>query len=347
MDYAAVADLSVTIDDIELRQQEQETSSGFTRTTTTITLRGEEHVGRGEDVTYDEEDHRALAESGGFSIEGSYTLDEFAERVESMDLFPGGPQRPPSRRYRRWALESAALDLGLRQAGVSLGEAVDRSPDPVRFVVSTTLGESPSFDRIAQLREAYPDVELKLDPTPEWTAELIDRLAAIDAVRILDLKGQYAHADVHQPPNATLYERVFGAFPDAIVEDPATSEETQPLLADHADRLSWDVPITDVDAIESLPFEPEWVNVKPSRIGSVEGLCDVVSYCQDNDITMYGGGQFELDIGRSQIQTLASLCYPDGPNDVAPSAFNDPDVEGGLPASPLGPPEQTPGFGTH
>jgi len=347
MDYGRVADLSITIEDVELQQREQETSSGFARTTTTVTLKGEDHVGRGEDVTYDGEDHQALAETTPFSIEGTYTLDSFADAVTSMDLFPSGPQRPPSRRYRRWALESAALDLALREAGLDLGEVFEQSYDPIRFVVSTTLGESPSFDRIARLREAYPDVELKLDPTPEWTAELIDRLAATDAVRILDLKGQYAHADVHQPANPSLYKRVFGAFPDAIVEDPATNDETRPLLAEHADSLSWDVPVTDVEALEALPFEPQWVNVKPSRIGSVEGLCDVVSYCLDHDVTMYGGGQFELGVGRSQIQALASLFYPDGPNDVAPSAFNDPDIEGGLPESPLDPPEPTPGFGTH
>ncbi|WEL16489.1 Enolase superfamily enzyme related to L-alanine-DL-glutamate epimerase [Halorhabdus sp. SVX81] len=347
MDYGRVADLSVTIDDVELQQREQDTSSGFTRTTTTVLLRGDGHVGRGEDVTYDGEDHHALAESGPFPLEGAYTFGSFADTVASMDLFPSGPQRPPSRRYRRWALESAALDLGLAQAGLDLGDVFERSYDPVRFVVSTALGESPSFDRIARLRDAYPDVELKLDPTPEWTAELIDRLAATDAVRILDLKGQYAHADVHQPPNVSLYERVFGAFPTAVVEDPAASEETQPLLAEHANRLSWDVPVTSVESLKSVSFEPRWVNIKPSRIGSVEGLCDVVSYCLDNDITMYGGGQFELGVGRTQIQALASLFYPDGPNDVAPSAFNDPDVEGGLPESPLDPPEPTPGFGTH
>lgn len=347
MDYGRVADLPFTIENVETQINEATTSSGFTRTTTTITLQGENHVGRGEDVTYDRTDHEALADANPFPLEGTYTLESFAETVASKDRFPEGPQRPPSRRYRQWAFESAALDLGLREADLDLGEAVDRSDDPVHFVVSTTLGESPSFDRIARLREVYPDVELKLDPVQEWTRRLIDRLASTDAVRVLDLKGQYAHADVHQPPTPSLYKRVFNAFPDAIIEDPATSEETRPLLAEHEDRLAWDVPITGVKALATVPFEPTWINVKPSRIGSVEGLFEVVSYCLEHDITMYGGGQFELGVGRSQIQALASLFYPDGPNDVAPSAFNDPDIEGGLPESPLDPPAATPGFGTH
>jgi hypothetical protein len=50
---------------------------------------------------------------------------------------------------------------------------------------------------------------------------------------------------------------------------------------------------------------------------------------------MYAGGQFELGVGRAQIQALASLFYPDGPNDCAPAAYNAPEPSAGLPASPL------------
>ena len=55
---------------------------------------------------------------------GSYTLAEFCELVDSLDLFPVEPQRDVSRLYRRWTFHSAALDLALRQAGISLHEAL-------------------------------------------------------------------------------------------------------------------------------------------------------------------------------------------------------------------------------
>ena len=50
---------------------------------------------------------------------------------------------------------------------------------------------------------------------------------------------------------------------------------------------------------------------------------------------MYGGGQFELGQGRRQIQTLASVFYPDTPNDVAPSTYNLGVPSDDLPRSPL------------
>jgi hypothetical protein len=58
---------------------------------------------------------------------------------------------------------------------------------------------------------------------------------------------------------------------------------------------------------------------------------------------MYGGGQFELGVGRPQIQRLASVFYPDGPNDVAPSEYNAGGPRPGLPQSPL-PAPSGPGF---
>jgi hypothetical protein len=84
------------------------------------------------------------------------------------------------------------------------------------------------------------------------------------------------------------------------------------------------------------------LNVKPSRFGSVESLFDTLDYADRLDLTLYGGGQFELGVGREQVQALAALAYPDGPNDIAPGAYNDPDPDGQLPRSPLDPPV---GFG--
>ena len=59
---------------------------------------------------------------------------------------------------------------------------------------------------------------------------------------------------------------------------------------------------------------------------------------------MYGGGQFELGVGRRQIQVLASVFYPDTPNDVAPRVYNEGDARPGLPRSPL-PASTAVGFG--
>ena len=85
------------------------------------------------------------------------SLDEFSTLVGLADLFPVEPIRDSARYYRRWAFESAALDLALRQSGLSLADAVGRIARPSRFVVSTGLGEPAGL--AAPARAAPPEPE--------------------------------------------------------------------------------------------------------------------------------------------------------------------------------------------
>ncbi|WP_224449044.1 hypothetical protein [Haloprofundus salilacus] len=347
--YDRLADLSLVVDDESRSRRERTTSGGFVRSTTVFALLGDGETGRGEDVTYDTEDHDALAKAPPFDFSGEYTFAEFSAMLDDVDLFPTkSPERETGRHYRRWAVESAALDLALKQADTTLGEAVGREYDPVRFVVSTRLDgeDGTSTDRIGQIRAVNPGVEFKLDPTSDWDDELVTELSETSTVRILDLKGHYHGTTVDQDADVALYERVLSGFPEAIVEDPAVTAETEAMLEAEAERLSWDAPITGVESVESLPFEPRWLNVKPSRFGTVESLLETVEYADERDISLYGGGQFELGVGRTQIQQLASLFYPEGPNDVAPGEYNDPEVPTTAPPSPLDGVEPAHGFGT-
>ena len=115
------------------------------------------------------------------------------------------------------------------------------------------------------------------------------------------------------------------------------------MLEPHRDRVTWDAVIHSVADIEALRWPPRTVNVKPSRFGSVERLFAAYDYCAAHGIGAYGGGQFELGVGRDQIQLLAALFHPATPNDVAPGGFNV-DPQPGLPSSPLTVPPARPGF---
>ena len=139
--YAVLSDLPLTIESHELERLEQAVSSEFTRVTTLVQLRGAGEEGIGEDVTYSEEDHARFAAPGAeLPLAGAWTLDSFSEQLESLDLWPEPPGMEAFRDYRRWAFESAALDLALRQAGKSLAEALEREPKPLRFGASMRCG---------------------------------------------------------------------------------------------------------------------------------------------------------------------------------------------------------------
>ena len=340
-----LADLPLRIDGYALEGLSRAVSSAFTRVSTVIRMRGAGQEGVGEDVTYDAEDHEILQAAGAVvPLAGKWTLRSFCDHVEALELWPTPPQREQSRPYRVWAYESTALDLALRQAGTSLHAALGREPRPLRFVVSLRLGEPPTLDPVARRLARYPSLRFKLDPTSEWTPELIAELVATGAVDSVDFKGLYVGSIVDQPADPVLYRRVVEAFPDAWIEDPKLTEETDAILLPHRDRITWDAPIHGVADIEVLPFPPRMVNVKPSRLGPLRSLFAAYEYCDERGIGMYGGGQFELGPGRGHIQYLASIFHPDTPNDVAPGGHNDPDVPAGLPESPLEPVAHDTGF---
>jgi hypothetical protein len=344
--YERIAELPLEVESLTLEGRELQFSEEFTRATTLIQLHGPGGaVGVGEDVVYDEIDHVNLQLDGPKTIDlaGSYTLDSFSKRLGETQLFPAPPVRGEvSELYRRWAFESAALDLALTQAGRSLADVLERQARPVNFVVSMRLGtweqtEPEKPDRALSLLERYPGTKLKLDPTNQWTQELVDVLVGTGAIDSLDLKGQYKGTVVDVETDPELYRMVIEAFPHAWLEDPDVTDETRPLLDSVAGRVTWDAPIHSVADVLDRPWKPRMVNIKPSRFGPLSNLFEMYDWCEREGVQAYGGGQTELGPGRGHIQYLASLFHPDTPNDTAPSGYNEPQLPDGLPTSPLEP----------
>jgi L-alanine-DL-glutamate epimerase-like enolase superfamily enzyme len=334
--WATIADLPLEIEDYGLERLQRDVSSDFTRVSTVLRLRGDGHEGLGEDVSYDAEDQLALQEAGATQpLAGSWTLESFCDHLATLDLWPEPARHDASVLYRVWAYESAALDLALRQAGIPLTEALGREARPLTFVVSLRLGEPATLEPLRARLDPYPRLRFKLDPTSSWDDALVAQLAETGAIDSVDLKGLYKGSVVDNPPDPDLYRRVAEGFPDAWIEDPAITDDTWPVLEPHRDRITWDANIHSVDDIIGLPFAPRMVNVKPSRLGGLRPLFKAYEYCEAEGIAMYGGGQFELGVGRGQIQYLASIFHPDGPNDVAPGGYNDVEPPAGLPDSPL------------
>ena len=329
--WKRLADLPLQVDGYALERLEKPVTRGFTRVTTVVHLQAGGEEGLGEDVTWYAEHHDREQQAGAvLPLAGEWTLASLSDALQIEEP------------WRRWAYESAALDLALRQAGQSLAEAVGREPQPVKFVVSPGLGTPPTSEVVRRWLEIEPGHRFKLDPGSDWTDELIADLADTGAVVTADYKGYYTDQD--PPPDADLYRRVAEGFPDAYLEDPALTDETELVLEPHRERVTWDAPIHSVADVDGLSFAPRTLNSKPSRFGRVQDVLAFYDHCETNGISLYGGGMFELGPGRGQIQYLASLFHPDGPNDVAPRPYNDPEPRPGLPKSPIEPAPAPAGF---
>ena len=341
--YDSIAGLSLTIEGYDLQRLAKTVSSGFERVSTQIALHGGGETGLGEDVTYEAEAHDAWQP---LELAGEYTFDSFSEHVGTLDLFPGfTPQQDVFRAYRRWGFESAALDLALRQNDTSLAAALGRTADPVTFVVSSRLGTPPTLGPVTSRLAAYPNIRFKLDGTPDWSDELIAELVKTGAVDSIDFKGAYKGTVVDVETDAAFYARIAETFPDAWLEDPDLEDEAaREALRPYEDRITWDAPIHSIDDILAQRVLPKTVNLKPSRFGSIEALFVAYDFCDERGMGAYGGGQYELSVGRGQIQYLAAIFHPDAPNDIAPAGYDALDPEPGLPASPLEPEIDATGF---
>jgi len=334
--WSAVRDLPLHVEASRVEPLELVTPGGWRRRTTVVCLEGAGHTGRGEDVTYDGAAQQAFQRAfGSLGLAGEFTLATFSDHVGTLDLFDKPPEQPVSRNYRRWALESAALDLALRQGRRRLDEVVGVPRQPVTYVQSLGLGSPPTAAAVEERLARWPSARFKLDWSEGWSAALVDRLAGLGAVDVVDFKGHYRGAFSGPPASAEGYRIVAEGLPGAWLEDPLWEGDVVAALGAHAPRVTWDAILHSVGDLDGLPFVPRCVNIKPSRFGTVRELSAVLEWCRSRGVEMYGGGQFELGIGRNQIQHLAALYYASAPNDVAPVAFHHWPETGTVDPSPL------------
>src|SRR6476469_751540 len=343
--WPRLAQLPLVVEACEYDRLHAVLAYDFERFTTHVRLIGAGTEGLGEDISAFEEDGTTLHEARpALPLEGEWTLASFCDHLATLALWPEPPEWDVALRFRNWAFESAALDLALRQAGRPLHDVLGLEPEPVRFVNSLGLGKDPSIEPVRRRLARSPGVRFKLDAEATWAPALVDEVAATGAVDTIDFKGQYG-LEVEDPQALlALYDHVLAAFPDAYLEDPHDLPEIAERLGDHVERVSYDAPIRSAEDIGATPLPGRAVNVKPARIGDLQRLFEVYARCARERRPMYGGGFGELGVGRGQIELLAALFHADTPNDVAPSAYNEDDPPGSLPASPLAPSPAPTGF---
>jgi L-alanine-DL-glutamate epimerase-like enolase superfamily enzyme len=343
--WPRLAELPLVVEKCDYERLHAVLAYEFDRVTTHVRLVGDGAEGLGEDVSAHREDGTMLHETRpSLPLAGEWTLAGFCARLPGLALWPEPPEWDGALGMRRWAFESAALDLALRQAGRPLHEVLGLEPTAVRFVNSLGLGKEPSIEPVLRRLARSPGVRFKLDAEVSWAPALVDEVAATAAVDTIDFKGQYG-LEVKDPAAlGALYDRVLAAFPDAYLEDPHDQPEIAERLRDHVERVSYDAPIRSAEDIGATPLAARVVNVKPARIGDLQRLFEVYARCEREGRPMYGGGFGELGVGRGQIELLAALFHADAPNDVAPSAYNEDDPADPLPATPLAPSPAPTGF---
>ncbi len=269
-----------------------------------LRLEGDGCIGTGESVAWTAEEQALFAERCPALVpRGRHTVRKLTDAVYSA----------AGAVYDRAAIEAAALDLALRQAGTNAFALAGLPARPVRYLHSFGVLPDPAA-AIRRLRSAAPGACVKLDVDPEWPDDVFAELSALEGVTVLDFKGR---------GTPDVVERAQAWLPEALLEDPyqGTRDEALSTLAKHLPgRVTLDAPIRAAADLENLPFTPYAVNVKPARMGSFLEALRTIAACGELRIATYVGGMFEVGPGRAQSQVLASLFSAEAWNDVAPLA---------------------------
>ena len=240
--WELLADLPLEIEEIALDGREQKFSEEFSRLTTRVLLRGGGEEGVGEDVVYDGLDQVAFqAEGTKLPVAGSWTLASFSQHLGETDLFQGSPPErgQMSQDFRRWGLESSALDLALRQAGKPLHEVVGREPKPVTFVVSTRLkhfGDEGPGDRRPRdgHARALPQAALQARPDQRLDAGALRRAEGHRRDRLARPQGHLqGHARSTWTPTPSSTGCAPRPSPTPGSRTPSINDETRPVLEPH------------------------------------------------------------------------------------------------------------------
>ena len=273
---------------------------GGPRPSSVVRLSGLGCQGQGENVAFYEAEHERFV---------LHVAAWFASLAPRAPLRVGSALGAAGTLYERAALEAALIDLGLRQARLSLHDLTGVRAASLRFVVSLAASSDPRA-AIERLRAGGYHGELKIDVGPSWAPDVCAVLAQDPSIVIFDFKGR---------GEAELARRLYDAS-SALLEDPPAAF-VEPRRGESS-RISRDSTVASPEVVAEARAQREAVNLKAPRMGGPLSVLQGLERALALDSTLpavpaYLGGMFEVGVGRLQARQLAALYCGSAPNDLA------------------------------
>ncbi len=290
----------------------------FERVTTLVRLRGDGAEGLGEDVSpFEGEDDTLHVTAPELPLTGEWTLESFSDQLAELDLWPVPP-------HWHAAVPLAQLGVRVRRARPRAqpgGPSRCTRPSAASRARCASSTRSGSASRRPSTRSAR---RLERPSRPALQARRHARLVAgadrrggrHRRRRDRRLQGPLRPRDRRAARAAGHVRARDRGVPGRAARGRARPARGHRAARGRGDRISYDSPIYGVADLDTTPLPPQAVNIKPCRVGDVRSLLEVYAAVEERGLITYGGGMGELDVGRGQIQLLASLFHPEGPNDV-------------------------------
>jgi o-succinylbenzoate synthase len=218
------------------------------------------------------------------------------------------------------AVEMAAWDMAARADGVSLSKKLGGTREAVPVGVSVGLKPTDEalheqvqgfiedgyarvkikikpgrdIEMLAGLRERFPDVAFMADANSAYTLRDADRLAELDALRLMMIEQPLRHDDFLH--HARLQERI--ETPVCLDESIKSERDTELALELGSCRI---------------------INIKPGRVGGLAVSARIHDVMRAAGLAVWCGGMLESGVGRAHNVALASLPGFTLPGDISAS----------------------------
>ena len=151
-----------------------------------------------------------------------------------------------------------------------------------------------SYDMMAAVREAFPDLVMHIDCNSGFSLDDIDLFRKLDNL------------------NLSMIEQPL-AFDDLINHSKLQKEISTPICLDES--------ITSVDrAIKAIDIKAcGWINIKTSRVGGLTNAIVVHELCTHHNLPIWIGGMLESAVGQGPSIALAAKGEMSYPCDIFPS----------------------------
>jgi O-succinylbenzoate synthase len=287
-----------------------------------LELRGEGLSGWGECVAEEGPFYSPETLSTAMPILSAYLLPlVLGKTVASPAAFDEAARRVRGNRMAKAAVECALQDMFARAAGVPLGRTLGGTREKIEVGVS--LGISPTAkdtvenvrkhvaqgyrriklkiepgrdaDRLAAVREAFPDITLTVDANAAYTLADADTLRSLDAFR-LDYMEQPLHHE------------------DIVAHAELAKTLKTPICLDESIRSA-------ADASAAIALRAcKVINIKIGRVGGHAEAVRIHDAARAAGVPVWCGGMLEAGIGRAHNVAIASLPGFSKPGDTSSSS---------------------------
>lgn len=198
--------------------------------------------------------------------------------------------------------------IGIKSTDETLA-AVDEAVSAGYSRVKIKISPESAVEKVAAVREKYPELSIFLDANQSFTEEQLDTLTAFDELNITCIEEPLKPDYVPATGETNLFERLSAL--QVLIKTPICLDESVVSAADMEQAMS----LTNLRCYA----------VKIAKFGGIQPALDFCAWAQENKVQVWMGGMFDTGVSKRMHAAFGALDSITLPGDISDYSnyFND------------------------